>query len=238
MTLPWYSDVRQRQLRPEQMDCPDLDEVEHRSALRGIARVNALSFTDRKFWEPIRRLAKGHAPLRVLDVACGDGEIAIRLAQMARRTGLDVSIDGCDISPAAITFARERALHAGVECRFFQFDVTSQAWPDDYDVITTSLFLHHLTSETAVNVLRAMAKSARQMVLVNDLVRSRTGYILARFGIHLLSRSPMVHFDGPVSVAGAFTPREIEELAREAGLKSVAVTRIWPSRMLLEWHRW
>src|SRR5438093_515405 len=77
--------------------------------------------------------------------------------------------------------------------------------PSEYDAVVSSLFLHHLTEEQAIELLRRMG-TAGQMVLVNDLVRSRTGYLLAWMGTRLLSRSEVVHFDGPRSVEGAFTP--------------------------------
>ncbi len=42
--------------------------------------------------------------------------------------------------------------------------------------------------------------------------------MLAWIGCHLLSRSPIVRHDGPVSVAGAYTIPEVRELAERAGL--------------------
>ena len=237
MTLPWFSNVQHRQLRAQRMNSDDIDDVELRTAFRGISRANAISFTDRKFWYPIRRIATTGSPLRVLDVACGNGDLTIRLARLARRTGLNVIVDGCDISPNAITFARELADDADVPSRFFHFDATSRIWPDHYDVIMTSLFLHRLKTEDAVNMLQNMSKSARKMVLVSDLVRCRTGFLLARFGVLFLTRSRMIQFDGPASVSAAFTLKEIKVMATEAGLQGATVSRIWPSRVMLEWQR-
>ena len=125
----------------------------------------------------------------------------------------------------------------GVTSRFFQFDVLTENWPDEYDVIMTSLFLHHLSADAVVHVLKSMARASRTLVLANDLVRSRTGYLLARFGGPILSRSPLVHFDGPVSVTNAFTPQELRDLAQQAGLHGAAISPLWPARMLLEWSR-
>jgi hypothetical protein len=53
----------------------------------------------------------------------------------------------------------------------------------------------------------------------------------------LLSRSPIVHFDGPVSVQGAFGLQEVQTLAARAGLLGATLRRSWPERYLLSWRR-
>src|SRR5438270_878835 len=108
-------------------------------------------------------------------------------------------------------------LGEGAEVRFFQADVLREPLPSGYDAVISSLFLHHLTEEQAVALLRRMGAAGR-IVLVNDLVRSRPGYLLAWLGTRLLSRSEVVHFDGQRSVEGAFTPVEARRLAEAAGL--------------------
>jgi hypothetical protein len=101
----------------------------------------------------------------------------------------------------------------------------------------SALFLHHQTEEQAVTLLRQMARISRHMVLVNDLVRGPAGYGLAWLGTRLLTRSPIVHFDGPRSVAGAFTCREALALAERAGLHGAQVAWRWPCRYLLSWRK-
>ncbi len=239
MYLPQDIDLTVRQLRPEWMDRPDVDPHGHQAALQALARINWLSRSYRAFWPSIQKLAraKPEVEIRVLDVACGGGDVAVSLARAAKRSGLKVSVAGCDLSDTALAVAAQRATQAGVACRFFKFDVLQDVWPTDYDVICSSLFLHHLSTPDAEAVLGHMVRSTRRLVLVNDLVRNRFGYFLARFVSQLLTRSPIVHYDGPVSVAGALTPTELREMASRAGLSQATVTRIWPARMLLVWNK-
>lgn len=239
MGSSWTVDLRHRNLQSERMDQPDLDSGLHHAALKGLERVNAISRTHRTFWPAIRRLAAQHPdrPIRMLDVASGGGDVAVRLLLKARSAGVSLTIDGCDISPTALAFAQERAKRNHVDCRFFQFDVMRDDWPTDYDIIGSSLFLHHLSTEVAIYVLTEMARATRSMVVVNDLIRSRYGYWLARYVSQLLSRSPIVHSDGPASVAGAFTIDELRTMATAAGMDSATISRRWPARMLLEWTR-
>jgi 2-polyprenyl-3-methyl-5-hydroxy-6-metoxy-1,4-benzoquinol methylase len=221
------------------MDQPGLDARAHAHALHGLARINRLSRSDAILWPAIERLARtmGGSPIRVLDVASGGGDVPIALANRARRAGLRVQLEGCDISREAVGYARLRAEQSGLSLRFFNLDVLKEPIPAGYDVVTCSLFLHHLAEADACSFLRKAAVATSRLLLVNDLVRGPVGYLLAWSACRLLTRSPVVRYDGPASVAGAFTLAEVRELAESAGLEGVSLTRRWPRRFLLSWSR-
>lgn len=231
--------LAQRHRQPEWMDQPGIDPLAHSQALQGLRRINAFSGAVGSLFAPIRSLAREHGgqPLRVLDLACGGGDNTTALAERARREALDVQIDGCDLSPQAVAIATRSAEERALGTRFFQADALNDPLPDDYDVILCSLFLHHLDQQQAVDLLQRMGRASRCLVLVNDLIRSPLGYGLAWAGCRLLSRSPIVHFDGPVSVQGAFQLQEVQVLALQAGLEGAALRRSWPERYLLSWRR-
>src|SRR5438132_3383623 len=108
--IPGFARLGARNRQPELMDQPGLDAQLHGQALRSLAWVNWFSRTSRMLWRPIRKLALESNPpraLRILDVACGGGDVAQRLARRARRAGIAVHVDGCDINPVAIAHARE-----------------------------------------------------------------------------------------------------------------------------------
>ena len=230
--------IAQRNLQPELMDQPGLDVAEHDRALRGLARVKWFSRSAAIFWPILRELAReqGGSPLRVLDVACGGGDVTVALVQRARRVRVALQMAGCDFSDTALALARRRASETREEIEFFRHDVLKEPLPARFDAVICSLFLHHLDEPDAINVLRSMSQ-AGQAVLVNDLVRSRRGYLLAVVGTRLLSRSRIVHVDGPMSVEGAFTPPEALQLCEQAGLHGTNISRHWPQRFLLTWRR-
>lgn len=232
-------DLRERRLRPEWMDQAGVDPLALDIAHRSLELYNWLSFTHSKLWSPIYRLAQQRkaSGIRVLDVGCGGGDLAIKLAQTAQHSGLNVTIDGCDLSTTAVALATRRAEDAGVPCRFFAFDVGHDVWPHDYDVICSSLFLHHLPTCMIETVMGCMARAAKEMVLINDLMRSRIGYLILRIGTLIMTRSPLARYDGPISVAGAFTPDEFRQMAIQAGLTGATVKRCWPERMQLVWKK-
>jgi 2-polyprenyl-3-methyl-5-hydroxy-6-metoxy-1,4-benzoquinol methylase len=238
-TLPFLVDLRERCVLRELMDQPDLDERDHKLALRGLSRINAWSRSDAILWPSLRALCQAESgkAIRVLDMASGAGDVPVRLWRRARRAGLPLHFSGCDRSRAAVRAAAVRAAEAGADVHFFTLDALADPIPGDFDVLTCSLFLHHLERPDAVRFLARTAAAARRMLLVNDLERSAMGYALAWFGTRLLTRSPIVHTDGPLSVRAAFTREEVRTLANEAGLQGASIRRKWPFRYLLEWSR-
>jgi 2-polyprenyl-3-methyl-5-hydroxy-6-metoxy-1,4-benzoquinol methylase len=231
-------DLTQRRLEPELMDQPGLDANLHRQALRGLRRINWWSRSPGIVWPAIRRtaLALGQQSCRVLDIACGGGDVAIAIAHRGRAANLPLQVHGVDMSATALEHARQSAANV-TNVSFQQLDIFREPLPQDYDVVMCSLFLHHLTNTQAIELLRNMAAAARRLVLVNDLRRSRLGYALAWWGGRLLTRSPIVHADGPQSVAAAFTCEEALALAHEAGLAGATIRSCWPQRFLLRWSQ-
>jgi 2-polyprenyl-3-methyl-5-hydroxy-6-metoxy-1,4-benzoquinol methylase len=207
--------------------------------LRGLARINFWSRSAGILWPALAALARQTRPnpVRVLDLASGAGDVPIRLWHRARRSGLALELEGCDVSPVAVEHARARAARQGAAVRFFVRDAVAGPPLPGYDAVVCSLFLHHLDEEPAVALLRRMGEMAGRLVLVNDLVRSWTGWTLAHLVTRLLTTSSVVHVDGPRSVEGAFHVAEARALAERAGLTGATVVRRWPCRFLLTWSR-
>lgn len=227
-----------RHRQAEVMDGPDLDPKLHHAALAGLERINRWSLNARAFWGPIEELAREReSPLRVLDVASGGGDLVRALVRRARRASLGLEVSGCDLSERAVARATDRAQEEGLPATFTSLDALEDELPTDRDVLTSSLFLHHLDEDDACRLLARMATAARSLVIVCDLERSRRGLGLAHVATRLLTRSHVVHTDGVRSVAQAFTRAEAVELARRAGLDGARVERVWPLRWRLVWRR-
>lgn len=221
------------------MDDPQLPFAEHQKALAGLARLNRWSRGDVGLWHHLQAetCRVSPRPLRVLDIATGSGDLPIRLARRARGAGLPLNFSACDCSATALQVAAQAAQQAGVAIDFFTLDAVTDAIPTDYDIITISLFLHHLTDDQVVGLLARVASATRRMVLVNDLSRSDWNYATVWLAARLLSRSAVVHFDGPTSVKAAFTRAELLDLASRAGLEQVSIHAHFPARWLMLWRK-
>lgn len=235
----WITDLNQRRRQPELMDDPALAAPSHHAALRGLERINRISRSSGRIWDPLAKLA-AQSPgqtLKVLDIATGAGDVPIALWQRAKQAKVNIELAACDTSDRAIRFARERAASQNAAIEFMQLDALRDPLPEGYDVLTCSLFLHHLDEANVITLLASMARVARRMIIISDLERSRIGYALAVGITRLLTRSKVVHTDGPLSVAGAFTIAEAAAMANEAGLQGATVRRIFPWRWRMIWKR-
>lgn len=226
-----------RCVQPEIMDDPGLGDAEHAAALQGLARVHILTGTAGRLWRPIERLYRKRKTrqLSIMDVGCGDGILLRKLARRAARRGLSLRLIGCDFSPRAIELCQRGAAADKLSIELHQVDVTSAPLPVSADVVINSLFLHHFSEAQVKAILQQFRTHARELVVIEDLLRSRLGYGLCWAGVHLLTRSRVVHVDGLLSVRAAFSMAEIQAVLREAGMSTAKLYRHWPERFMVEW---
>ncbi|HWB53723.1 MAG TPA: methyltransferase domain-containing protein [Tepidisphaeraceae bacterium] len=224
----------------EIMDSPDIEEGALREALEGLQRINHLSETVEHILRPIEELA-GRAHLNrisLLDIACGGGDVPIGIAKSAREFGVQVELTLMDRNSTALLHASQAAAEERIVCRCVQGDALSALPGNTFDVVTNSLFLHHVpTADEVIDLLRNLRGSARRMVVISDLRRSRLGLAGAWAGCMLLSESEIVRHDGPASVRAAWTVGELTDMAARAGMDQAQICRCWPWRMLLIWER-
>ncbi|GAB5401775.1 MAG: class I SAM-dependent methyltransferase [Aureliella sp.] len=227
--------MKQRQLVPELMDDPELDPHEHQAALKGLRRLNAWTGNPQLAWKLLQNATAdvpADQPLSVLDVATGSADLPIALYRLSSRAGRRLNITASDVSPVALQEARQEALRQEANINLFEHDIVQHDIAGQFDFVMCSQFLHHLTEAEVVTVLRRMRAAARKQVIVIDLLRSWPNYYQVWLATRLLSRSRVVHFDGPQSIRAAFTIEEFEGLAVEAGFKDYKLSYRWPCRFV------
>ncbi len=226
--------MQHRLLIPERMDDPELGRAEHLQALRGLQRINAWTGNASLVWKHISAAIgeRSSRPVRVLDIATGSADIPIALMRVCASRGMQLEIDACDFSDQAIAFAARNCSAANVEVRLFRHDIIREQISEQYDIVMCSQFLHHLPIEHVELILRKMKSAATTRVVVVDLERSRANWMQVWLATRVLSRSKIVHFDGPQSVRAAFTVAEFKNLAQSAGFATFKVRRKWPCRFV------
>src|SRR4051812_3629314 len=92
-----------------------------------------LSYGQDKRWKRrVVEMAALQAGTRVLDLACGTGDIAFAAAE---RGG---AVTGLDLTPRMVELARRRSLASGVHVDFLVGDMSALPFPDGaFDVVTT-----------------------------------------------------------------------------------------------------
>jgi ubiquinone/menaquinone biosynthesis C-methylase UbiE len=186
-----------------------------RGNLRDLARVNRLLGGVRLSAWAIDRLAGDSG--RVLDVGTGGADIPRALAGLWAFTAIDSR-------PEVVAQARTFQGSAPVELAIA--DGLRLPWPDDsFDVVHSSLVLHHLDPLAAVTFLRESRRVARHGVVVNDLDRAIVYWLGALLLGRVATRNRFTRRDGPLSVRRAYTVREVGDLLRVAGLRPIAARR-------------
>jgi 2-polyprenyl-3-methyl-5-hydroxy-6-metoxy-1,4-benzoquinol methylase len=225
------------------MDAPEVEPLAHREALAGLRRINEVSGAVEQVAAPVRAFARraGLARIGLLDVGCGGGDVPVGVARLLKKAGVEVALTLMDKSETALMEAGALARSAGVENVGAQGEAP-EGLPrvaGGFDVITNSLFLHHLGENEVVATLAAMKDRLREggLLVISDLRRCGAGWMAAWAGCRVLSRSPLVRHDGPVSVAAAWTREELRAMAVKAGMREARVARAWPWRMLLTWEK-
>jgi ubiquinone/menaquinone biosynthesis C-methylase UbiE len=230
--MSWLRPVRSD--HQELLDAPDLSAQELAHNLRDLQHLNTWLGSTRVILATVQRLwrAAGAPPdWRVLDIGTGAGDIPAALTGWSRTCHMCLTMVATDVQWQVIRYARAAAppsvsvLQADGRCLPFQART--------FDVVVCSTMLHHLAWAEGVALLRAMALVARHGVVVNDLVRSWLPYYGAKLLLPLLARNRLTLHDGPLSVLRAYSPREMREMARTAGLHGARVVTVWRYRMLL-----
>ncbi len=226
------------------MDDPAIDPMEHAQALTGLARLNQFTGVASLMYRYIRQLTDDQLThdrpsssatprlLRILDVASGGGDVPIAWARRAKRDGIQVHVTMLDISPVAIEQQQRLAKSYGVHVKSIQMNCLTEPLPSGFDLVTNSLFMHHLEVADAAHMLRQMRAATDNAILVCDLERSRLNVALVAFAGQTLSRSKIVHHDGPQSVRGAFTRNEFAELSEFALGSTMQIHSAFPCRFI------
>lgn len=220
------ADLSERSTEREWMDGDDASAADLRRCLADLATVNTVTLARAPTLAFLRRVARTVPPggeLSVLDVGFGHGDMLRRIARWGRRRGLQLRLEGIDLSPVSAEAARE-ATPPDLPITYRTGDVFAQE-AAGADVVISSLLTHHLSDDQVVDFLRWMERTARRGWFVNDLHR----HALAYHGFAALSRAagwhPFVQHDGPVSIARSFRREDWSRLLRRAGLERVARIR-------------
>lgn len=218
------------------MDRPDNSADDLRQALADIRRVNRWLGGRRAMLGALRPILASlprDRPVDVLDVGTGSADLAIDIEREVRRGGRSARVVAIDNDPATAAIASRRvnnqeAIHV---LRADAFAPPFAA--GSFDLVTTSMFLHHFSHEQIVTLLTRFRSLARRAVVINDLRRDRLAWASIGLAARLFRCHPMFVHDAPLSVLRGFTPHELNHAAVDAGAPKARTRRVWPYRLVL-----
>ncbi len=225
-----------RNFRSELLDEDQASYEEVRDSLSDVRRVNQYLSGYRvllKHVEPFLRAHSEDRPFTILDLATGSADQPAAVAGLARKLNIPVKIAAIDLNMKMLRFAEEERARFP-EISLVQCDIHRLPYRENsFDLAVNSLSLHHFTREAAVEIIRAARLIGRRGFVVNDLHRSRVAHASIFLLTRLLTKNRLTRYDAPVSVMNAFTPSEMEAMARDAGAERFQIHRHFPYRIAL-----
>ena len=217
------------------MDQPRTPMPEFKEALKDIRWVNRHLGGTETLLEQVSCLLEKNPKkaFSVLDLGTGSADIPVALAVWGREQKIELKITALDLHPSAVEDARQ-VTENYPEIMVVQGDALQTGYPDgSFDVVTSSMFMHHLNDDDAIRLLREMDRLARVGFVVNDLQR----HVLAWLGISTLGfltgKGRVFKNDAPLSVLRGFTVDEIHRLTEEAGFRQARIFTRPPYRVVL-----
>jgi ubiquinone/menaquinone biosynthesis C-methylase UbiE len=217
---------------PELMDRPQPVTPELERDLANLRSFNRWFGSHRLIRSFLRRWLKPNSSARILDVATGSGDIPRLIVDYTRRKKIAVRIEAIDQQEATIEIAR-RLSSRYQEINFIAADLFRWEPAAAYDIVISSLVLHHFSDQDAVRVLGKLHQLTRGAVLVADLRRTFWLSAAVQLLTALIYREQMTKIDARLSVERAFSFEEMRDLARRAGWSKFGHARFAVGRQAL-----
>jgi len=212
-----------RVLVPELLDSDSGTRREVVDSLADLRMFNRRFGGVRAMGKLLREIAKKHqlGEMTWLDVAGSTGDVATLTREEVARGGLQVHPVVLD---RAVTHMN------GCEANVCGDALALPFRDNSFDVVGSSLFVHHLEPDEVLRFAREGLRVARRAFVINDLVRHPVHLALA-YAASPFYRSRLTRHDAPASVRRAYTVGEISSLLRRAGAAAISVRTFYLFRM-------
>jgi 2-polyprenyl-3-methyl-5-hydroxy-6-metoxy-1,4-benzoquinol methylase len=193
-----------------------------RDTLDKLGNINKWLGGNRITLDGIKQLLKNQSKEKtftILDLGCGHGDILRLIADFGRKNNYKFKLIGIDANQDAIDYADELSVNYP-ELSFINEDVFSEAFQNlDYDIVLSTLFLHHFKDEEIKSLLATFLNKATLGIVVNDLQRSKVAYGLFKL-LGLVISNEMIKQDGLTSILRAFKREDLVDISRALKIKS------------------
>jgi len=211
-----------RAVIPELLDSDAGTSSEVASSLSDLNRINRWfgGVATTRFL--VERVAQelGAKSLSLLEVAAGSGAVPTAVAALTQAA---IKIE--------VTLLDRAASHLNENRRVVVGDALALPFSDDsFDLVSSTLFVHHLAPEETVRFINESLRVCRMAVVINDLIRHPAHLALVYAGMPLY-RSRLTRHDAPASVRQSYTMNEICNMGQASRAARVDITRHFLFRM-------
>lgn len=223
-------DFSVRSLSPEKMDDLHVDENELRKNLDELEIVNRLLGGYHVVFNALEQLQFSSDDITILDLGSGGGDTLRAIANWAYNKNVRVKLTGIDWNPVMTDYAGEKS-KSFMNIHFKTMNVFDEELLNEKaDVVMNNLFCHHFMDEQLVKLVQRMNQIASHAVIINDLHRHWFAYYSIKIITSIFSKTYLVKYDAPLSVARSLTKSEWKKILSEAGIKNYSIRWMWAWR--------
>ena len=203
----------------ERMDDFSIGGLELRKTLITLGRINKWLGGNRVTLNGLKKVLNGHPKERqitILDLGCGGGDILRDVAEFGKQSGYIFKIIGVDANKNTLGYAKELS-KSFPDINFLHCDIFSYDFEKlEYDLVLTSLFLHHFDDDKLESLLKGILDKASIGIVVNDLHRHPMAYFLFRI-LCVFTTNKMAKEDGLISILKGFKRDELIKISENIG---------------------
>lgn len=203
----------QRSFRKELLDEDNIPQQDLFRNLYELERINSLLGGHAVTIQGIKqlRLQKDRV-YNVLDIGSGGGDTLKHIARWGRKQRYQFELTGVDLKADCVQYATKYCKKYR-EIRFVQDDYRNIVnGSQEFDIIITSLFCHHLNDEELKSLFAWGAANAKVGFIINDLHRNPLAYYSIALLTKLFSKSYLIKNDAKLSVLRGFSRRDLLNL--------------------------
>lgn len=215
---------------PELLDSDAGTAQEIQGSLADLCMINRWFGGVRTMQKLLQAVAerRGLPSLNWLDVGGATGEIAEMTDSGLNSAGIRCSSTVLDLAFTHLNGRRPAVCGNALALPFRN---------ESFDVVASSLFVHHLEPEELAAFVREGLRVARHAVVINDLVRNPVHLALVYAGFPLY-RSRLTRHDAVASVRRAYTLDELGAILHRAGAASIDMDMYFLFRLgAIAWKR-
>ena len=223
-------DLKQRSTLPEKMDEPGVPAAEIKKAVHELGLVNKFLGGYNVIIDALEKINLNGKPKKILDIGSGGGDVLREISGWAKRKNKNVELTGIDRNPLMTSYASNTS-SAYSNITFKTFNVWDEQLKNEkYDIVINNLFCHHFDDDELVKLVKLMNELSSGHIIINDIQRHWFAYYSIKYITGLFSKTYLVKYDAPLSVARSLTKNEWKTILHKAGIRNYSIEWKWAFR--------
>ena len=208
-----------RSSEKEKLDDLNLHGETLQKALKSLAWINRWFGNHRSVVKAMHSIyKKEEKPLRIIDLGCGGGDLALAVAKSLQKQKIEFTITGIDGNANTITYAQKKCA-AFSEINFLQADILSNQFSiQPCDIFISSHFMYHFPGDDLVNFLKNNLSAVSTAFIFSELKRNSFAMRLFKFSRFLLPISKLAKEDGLLAIERSFSDKEWLAILQQADI--------------------